>query len=242
MSLVTIVITLIVVGVLLWLVNTYIPMDGKIKKILNTWSWWSSSFGCSTYLEYSVTSATFASQPIHRPSACPPAAWFRNQAQWRTRWSRPRLRIQYRGFRPIESQAWLGVDQLLESSYTERPGRFTLTGDASNDGSQHSANELVPMSNTAARYLHFFWAHLVKHGQTGGIVPSQRFLIAKMISPVPETYRGQVIELGAGSGALTLRLAAKCPEARMPGLSGIEPGPGVRPSARPRGGGPQRQG
>lgn len=35
MSLVTIVISLIVVGVLLWLVNTYIPMDGKIKKILN---------------------------------------------------------------------------------------------------------------------------------------------------------------------------------------------------------------
>jgi hypothetical protein len=35
MSLITIVITLIVVGVLLWLVNTYIPMDGKIKKILN---------------------------------------------------------------------------------------------------------------------------------------------------------------------------------------------------------------
>jgi hypothetical protein len=35
MSLVSIVITLIVVGVLLWLVNSYIPMDGKIKKILN---------------------------------------------------------------------------------------------------------------------------------------------------------------------------------------------------------------
>jgi hypothetical protein len=35
MSLVTIVVSLIVVGVLLWLVNTYIPMDGKIKKILN---------------------------------------------------------------------------------------------------------------------------------------------------------------------------------------------------------------
>jgi hypothetical protein len=29
------VITLIVVGVLLWLVNTYLPMDGKIKSILN---------------------------------------------------------------------------------------------------------------------------------------------------------------------------------------------------------------
>lgn len=35
MSLITIVVTLIVVGVLLWLINTYIPMDGKIKKILN---------------------------------------------------------------------------------------------------------------------------------------------------------------------------------------------------------------
>jgi hypothetical protein len=35
MSLITIVITLIVVGVLLWLINTYIPMDGKIKQIIN---------------------------------------------------------------------------------------------------------------------------------------------------------------------------------------------------------------
>jgi hypothetical protein len=35
MSLVSIVIALIVAGVLLWLVNAYIPMDGKIKKILN---------------------------------------------------------------------------------------------------------------------------------------------------------------------------------------------------------------
>jgi len=35
MSLVSLVVTLIVVGVLLWLVNTYIPMDGKIKQILN---------------------------------------------------------------------------------------------------------------------------------------------------------------------------------------------------------------
>jgi hypothetical protein len=35
MSLITIVITLIVIGILLWLVNAYIPMDGKIKKILN---------------------------------------------------------------------------------------------------------------------------------------------------------------------------------------------------------------
>jgi hypothetical protein len=35
MSLITIVLTLIVVGILLWLTNTYIPMDGKIKKVLN---------------------------------------------------------------------------------------------------------------------------------------------------------------------------------------------------------------
>ena len=35
MSLIGIIVTLIVVGVLLWLVNTYIPMDGRIKTILN---------------------------------------------------------------------------------------------------------------------------------------------------------------------------------------------------------------
>ena len=35
MSLMSLVVTLIVVGVLLWLVNAYIPMDAKIKKILN---------------------------------------------------------------------------------------------------------------------------------------------------------------------------------------------------------------
>jgi hypothetical protein len=35
MSLLSLIVTLIVVGVLLWLVNTYIPMDSKIKNILN---------------------------------------------------------------------------------------------------------------------------------------------------------------------------------------------------------------
>ena len=35
MSLLTVVIVLIVVGVLLWLINAYIPMDSKIKNILN---------------------------------------------------------------------------------------------------------------------------------------------------------------------------------------------------------------
>ncbi len=35
MSLISLVIVLIVVGVLLWLVNTMIPMDQKIKTIIN---------------------------------------------------------------------------------------------------------------------------------------------------------------------------------------------------------------
>ena len=71
------------------------------------------------------------------------------------------------------------------------------------------------MSNAIASYLHFICAGLVKFKQTGAIVPSQRFLISKMIAPVPEDYDGQIIELGAGNGALTLRLAARCPQARI---------------------------
>ena len=35
MPLINLIVTLIVIGVLLWLINAYIPMDGKIKKILN---------------------------------------------------------------------------------------------------------------------------------------------------------------------------------------------------------------
>jgi hypothetical protein len=35
MPLINVLIVLVVVGVVLWLVNTYIPMDAKIKKILN---------------------------------------------------------------------------------------------------------------------------------------------------------------------------------------------------------------
>jgi undecaprenyl pyrophosphate phosphatase UppP len=35
MPLVHIVLVLIVVGVVLWLINTYIPMDAKIKSLLN---------------------------------------------------------------------------------------------------------------------------------------------------------------------------------------------------------------
>jgi hypothetical protein len=35
MSLLTVVLVLIIIGVLLWLINTYIPMAGPIKTILN---------------------------------------------------------------------------------------------------------------------------------------------------------------------------------------------------------------
>jgi len=35
MSLIGLVLTLVVVGVLLWLLNNYVPMDAKIKKIIN---------------------------------------------------------------------------------------------------------------------------------------------------------------------------------------------------------------
>lgn len=71
------------------------------------------------------------------------------------------------------------------------------------------------MSNAVAGYLHFMCNALVKFRQTGAIVPSQRFLIGKMIEPVPQTYSGRILELGAGNGALTLRLAQRCPNARI---------------------------
>ncbi len=56
MPLMSLLLTLIVVGVLLWLVNTYVPMDGKIKQILNavaviaTVVWVLNVFGLFTHL------------------------------------------------------------------------------------------------------------------------------------------------------------------------------------------------
>ena len=35
MPLINVIVVLIVVGVVLWLINNYLPMDGKIKNILN---------------------------------------------------------------------------------------------------------------------------------------------------------------------------------------------------------------
>jgi hypothetical protein len=35
MPLISLIVTLLVVGVILWLINNYLPIDGRIKKILN---------------------------------------------------------------------------------------------------------------------------------------------------------------------------------------------------------------
>jgi len=57
MPLLTILIVLIIAGVILWLVNNYIPMDGKIKKILNVVVvivvivWLLKIFGVLSYLK-----------------------------------------------------------------------------------------------------------------------------------------------------------------------------------------------
>lgn len=76
-----------------------------------------------------------------------------------------------------------------------------------------TVEERITVPRILGGYGHFLWAALVKQGQTGTILPSQRFLIAKMIAPVPRSYRGQILELGAANGAITLGLAARCPHA-----------------------------
>jgi len=57
MPILTILIVLIVAGVILYIVNNYIPMDGKIKNILNVVvvlvviGWLLKIFGVFTYLK-----------------------------------------------------------------------------------------------------------------------------------------------------------------------------------------------
>ena len=56
MPLLTVLLVLVAVGVILWLVNNYIPMDAKIKTLLNvviigiTIYWLLKSFGVFAYL------------------------------------------------------------------------------------------------------------------------------------------------------------------------------------------------
>jgi len=71
------------------------------------------------------------------------------------------------------------------------------------------------MHKILTSYWRFLLAALLNQGQTGALLPSQRFLINMMISPVPRDYHGQVLELGPGTGVLTRRLALRCPRARI---------------------------
>jgi len=79
----------------------------------------------------------------------------------------------------------------------------------------HFAGEREPLGKLIASYWRFMLAGVINCVQTGAVVPSQRFLVSRMIAPVPLDYQGQIVELGCGTGALTLRLAARCPQARI---------------------------
>ena len=58
MPIISLIVVLVIVGVLLWLINTYVPMDAKIKNILNivvviaVVLWLLSAFGLLTGLGY----------------------------------------------------------------------------------------------------------------------------------------------------------------------------------------------
>jgi phosphatidylethanolamine/phosphatidyl-N-methylethanolamine N-methyltransferase len=72
------------------------------------------------------------------------------------------------------------------------------------------------MGRQLSGLFNFMWAGVVtKRIQTGSVVPSQRYLVEKMIAPIPTSYKGEILELGAGTGALTVRLAKRCPKARI---------------------------
>ncbi len=85
------------------------------------------------------------------------------------------------------------------------PGRRPRAGFAVE---RNTASPLLP-------YWRFLVAAITRYTQTGGVIPSQRFLVNRMISAIPKGYRGRVIELGPGTGALTFRLAARCRQAEI---------------------------
>jgi phospholipid N-methyltransferase len=64
-------------------------------------------------------------------------------------------------------------------------------------------------------YWHFLVAAVQNQAQVGSVMPSQRFLVQKMIAPIPASYNGTIVELGAGTGSLTRRLVRRCPQARV---------------------------
>ncbi len=96
-----------------------------------------------------------------------------------------------------------------------RATRATISNPCLEDVDPQFVQGRIGFGRTLTSYWRFLLAALGKQGQTGSIIPSQRFLIDQMIAPVPRDYSGQILELGAGTGALTLRLAAKRPAARI---------------------------
>jgi phospholipid N-methyltransferase len=78
-----------------------------------------------------------------------------------------------------------------------------------------SRSRILSQPKSQRGFFHFFLAGLVRHAQTGSFIPSQRHLIDVMIAPVTDSYAGTVIELGTGTAPLTVRLAVKCPKARV---------------------------
>src|SRR5436190_22509452 len=106
-----------------------------------------------------------------------------------------------------------GGEETLKSQIEfGKPAEALLARSTANWRSESiQVEEKLFMHNTLASYWRFLLAGIIKQGQTGAVIPSQRFLIARMIEPIPTGYRGQILELGAGTGVLTQRLAARCP-------------------------------
>src|SRR5260370_17354903 len=70
------------------------------------------------------------------------------------------------------------------------------------------------MSHLFASYWRFLSAALVNGGQIGAVLPSQRFLIDRMIAPVPRNYQGQILELGPATAPLPFPLPPPRPHPR----------------------------
>ena len=112
-------------------------------------------------------------------------------------WASPKAKTRNAVLKAVDGTEYRGMERTI---YMHRPS---------------SPLQPFSMSRALAGYIHFFWAGLAKQSQTGALFPSQRFLTERMIAPIPPGYSGQILELGAGTGALTVRLARRCPEARI---------------------------
>ena len=95
-----------------------------------------------------------------------------------------------------------------------------------------AGNSFMGKSADLAGYLHFFWAGIAKHVQTGAFFPSQKVLAQAMIAPVPRSYTGLVLELGSGTGSLTRSPGGEMSARQNSGVR-AEPGIGRRYPPQP---------